>query len=138
MLKKENKIFKNLYNEFGWEIEKNSWGYVVQRCNYLGIPIVQALSRCPLSRINGNNGHDMTGGDPDGTIRIHGRIVLSMWRLVKSEATLKLNNYSMENVAFELLRLRVPRYPQNSLAHWRELCVEQFLSQASIHFLCNS
>ena len=33
------------------EIE-NSWGYVVQRCNYLGIPIVQALSRCPLSRIN--------------------------------------------------------------------------------------
>ena len=103
---------------FGWEIEKNSWGYVVQRCNYLGIPIVQALSRCPLSRINGNNGHDMTGGDPDGTIRIHGRIVLSMWRLVKSEATLKLNNYSMENVAFELLRLRVPRYPQNSLAHW--------------------
>ena len=22
MLKKEDKIFKNLYNEFGWEIEK--------------------------------------------------------------------------------------------------------------------
>ena len=35
---------------FGWEIEKNSWGYIVQRCNALGIPIIP-LSRYPLSRI---------------------------------------------------------------------------------------
>ena len=127
---------------FGWEIEKNSWGYIVQRCSALGIPIIQALSRCPLSRINSNNnGHDMTGGDPDGTIRIHGRITLSMWRLTKRDATVKLKNYCIENVAWELLKLRMPKFGQETLANWyigthravlRHRVISHFLSRCEI------
>jgi DNA polymerase zeta len=102
----------------GWDIEKGSWGYVLQRGEALGLPLARDLSRAPLSRTDPRHGNNMTGTDPNAGIYITGRITLSMWRLLKREPTVKLNRYSIENVAWELLKKRMPHYKHGDLVHW--------------------
>ncbi|KAG7257685.1 hypothetical protein CRUP_038023 [Coryphaenoides rupestris] len=49
-------------------------------------------------------------------INIIGRIVLNLWRIMKTEVT--LNNYSFENVAFHVLHQRFPVYSGRTLTDW--------------------
>lgn len=49
-------------------------------------------------------------------IHITGRIVLNLWRLLRSE--LKLTSYSFESCVAAVLRLRVPHVPPQYKAVW--------------------
>ncbi|KAI5008760.1 hypothetical protein ZWY2020_009808 [Hordeum vulgare] len=72
-------------------------------------------------------------------VHVGGRIVLNLWRLMRGEV--KLNNYSLEAVADEVLRRKVPLVPTKTLNRWfatgpgrgRHRCIEYVSSRAMLN-----
>ena len=100
----------------GYETQKLSLGYCLERADVLKIPLAQALSRCPSSPNDRRNGNDEYGEKHDSGQWLTGRIVLNMWRLLKSE--LKLGIYTLENVVHSVLHVRIPLFSPATLAKW--------------------
>ncbi|XP_016364240.1 DNA polymerase zeta catalytic subunit-like [Sinocyclocheilus rhinocerous] len=102
----------------GYEVQMHSWGYLLQRASTLGVDLCQQLSRVPgdakENRFMAEK--DEYGADTMTEIHIVGRVVLNMWRIMKTEAA--LNNYTFENVAFHLLHQRFPLYSHRTLSDW--------------------
>ncbi|KAG9347443.1 hypothetical protein JZ751_005010 [Albula glossodonta] len=102
----------------GYEVQMHSWGYLLQRASALGVDLCQQLSRVPgdakENRFSAER--DEYGADTMTEINIIGRIVINLWRIMKTEAT--LNNYSFENVAFHILHQRFPLYSPRTLSDW--------------------
>ncbi|XP_077444018.1 DNA polymerase zeta catalytic subunit isoform X1 [Stigmatopora argus] len=103
---------------FGYEVQMHSWGYLLQRAAVLGVDLCQQLSRIPDdSRDNRFSAErDDYGANTMTEINIIGRIILNIWRVMKTEVT--LNNYSFENVAFHVLHQRFPLYSPRTLSDW--------------------
>ena len=59
-----------------------SWGYLIDRGNELGIPMVQEMSRL-MPRENKNKQSAVLPQEWNEVI--HGRIVLNLWRLLRHE-----------------------------------------------------
>uniref|UniRef100_A0A9J7X600 DNA polymerase zeta catalytic subunit n=1 Tax=Cyprinus carpio carpio TaxID=630221 RepID=A0A9J7X600_CYPCA len=101
----------------GYEVQMHSWGYLLQRASTLGVDLCQQLSRVPDSKENRFTAEkDEYGADTMTEIHIVGRVVLNLWRIMKTEAA--LNNYTFENVAFHLLHQRFPLYSHRTLSDW--------------------
>uniref|UniRef100_A0A671MVS0 DNA polymerase zeta catalytic subunit n=1 Tax=Sinocyclocheilus anshuiensis TaxID=1608454 RepID=A0A671MVS0_9TELE len=101
----------------GYEVQMHSWGYLLQRASTLSVDLCQQLSRVPDAKENRFMAEkDEYGADTMTEIHIVGRIVLNMWRIMKTEAA--LNNYTFENVAFHLLHQRFPLYSHRTLSDW--------------------
>lgn len=102
----------------GYEVQMHSWGYLLQRASALGVDLCQQLSRVPGDAKENRflTEKDEYGADTMSEIHIVGRIVLNLWRVMKTEAA--LNNYSFENVAFHLLHQRFPLYSHRTLSDW--------------------
>ncbi|XP_077366154.1 DNA polymerase zeta catalytic subunit isoform X2 [Festucalex cinctus] len=103
---------------FGYEVQMHSWGYLLQRAAVVGVDLCQQLSRVPGdSRDNRFAAErDEYGADTMTEINIVGRIILNLWRVMKTEVT--LNSYSYENVAFHVLHQRFPLYSPRTLSDW--------------------
>ncbi len=97
----------------GYDTQRSSWGYLCRRANGLGINLASKLSRLPKnsgdSRFAGPNG----SSDIDAELHIAGRILLNVWRLMRSELT--LTGYSFENVAFAVLKKRLAKFSHQDL-----------------------
>ncbi|XP_077075913.1 DNA polymerase zeta catalytic subunit [Siphateles boraxobius] len=102
----------------GYEVQMHSWGYLLQRASTLGVDLCQKLSRVPGDSKENRfmPEKDEYGADTMTEIHIIGRIVLNLWRVMKTEAA--LNNYTFENVAFHLLHQRFPLYSHRTLSDW--------------------
>ncbi|XP_056619644.1 DNA polymerase zeta catalytic subunit [Triplophysa dalaica] len=102
----------------GYEVQMHSWGYLLQRASALGVDLCQRLSRVPGDAKENRflAEKDEYGADTMSELHIVGRIVLNLWRIMKTEAA--LNNYSFENVAFHLLHQRFPLYSHRTLSDW--------------------
>uniref|UniRef100_A0A665WI97 DNA polymerase zeta catalytic subunit n=1 Tax=Echeneis naucrates TaxID=173247 RepID=A0A665WI97_ECHNA len=102
----------------GYEVQMRSWGYLLQRAAVLGVDLCQQLSRVPGDSKENRFAADMDeyGADTMTEINIVGRIMINLWRLMKTEVT--LNNYSFENVAFHVLHQRFPLYSPRTLSDW--------------------
>ncbi|XP_066555014.1 DNA polymerase zeta catalytic subunit [Amia ocellicauda] len=102
----------------GYEVQMRSWGYLLQRASALGTDLCQQLSRVPddskQNRFSAER--DEYGADTMSEINIIGRIILNVWRMMKTEVT--LNNYSFENVAFHVLHQRFPLFSPRTLSDW--------------------
>uniref|UniRef100_A0A8C7GGX1 DNA polymerase zeta catalytic subunit n=1 Tax=Oncorhynchus kisutch TaxID=8019 RepID=A0A8C7GGX1_ONCKI len=92
----------------GYEVQMRSWGYILQRAAALNFDLCQQLSRVPGDAKENRFAaeRDEYGADTMTEIHIIGRIVINLWRIMKTEVT--LNNYSFENVAFHVLHQRFP------------------------------
>ncbi|PWN52328.1 putative catalytic subunit of DNA polymerase zeta UPR-1 [Violaceomyces palustris] len=102
----------------GYEIHSSSWGYAVERASRaFDYDLVPELGRV-ISQNTGRAGgkSDNSGWTQSSALRITGRHVLNIWRLMKSELTLNL--YSFENVCFHLLHKRVPKFSHATLTSW--------------------
>ncbi|TVU37337.1 hypothetical protein EJB05_10646 [Eragrostis curvula] len=124
----------------GWEIQLGSLGFLAERAAHLGIGLLKRISRTPPHEMNhppknpvdessqvlpeassaddvvddvreSNWSHTHASG-----IHVGGRIVLNLWRLMRAEV--KLNNYSLEAVADEVLRRKIPLVPNKILNRW--------------------
>lgn len=100
-----------------------SFGFLMRRAACLGINLPRALSRVPnesessFPRDAFPQAPDDEGSDwVDNDIHVTGRIVLELWRIMKSE--LKLFNYTYSNVAAHVLSLRVPFFSACQLTKW--------------------
>lgn len=102
----------------GYEVQMHSWGYLLQRASTLGVDLCQQLSRVPGDAKENRflAEKDEYGAETMSEIHIVGRIVLNLWRIMKTEAA--LNNYTFENVAFHLLHQRFPLYSHRTLSDW--------------------
>ncbi|KAK2856635.1 hypothetical protein Q5P01_005370 [Channa striata] len=102
----------------GYEVQMQSWGYLLQRAAALGVDLCQQLSRVPGDSKENRFAaeRDEYGADTMTEINIIGRVTLNLWRVMKTEVT--LNNYSFENVAFHVLHQRFPLYSPRALSDW--------------------
>ncbi|XP_061780433.1 DNA polymerase zeta catalytic subunit [Nerophis lumbriciformis] len=103
---------------FGYEVQMQSWGFLLQRAAVVGVDLCQQVSRVPGdSRDNRFTAdRDEYGADTMSAINIIGRVVLNLWRIMKTEVT--INNYTFENVAFHVLHQRFPHYSPRTLSDW--------------------
>ncbi|XP_027107695.1 DNA polymerase zeta catalytic subunit isoform X2 [Coffea arabica] len=147
----------------GWDVQGGSLGFLAERAAYLGIGLLNNISRTPSSRGLNTTEEDMPDdtslkvatADPvplDGAIvedewgRTHasgvhvgGRIVLNVWRLMRGEV--KLRMYTIEAVAETVLRKKVPYIPCMVLAKWfssgpgraRYRCMEYLLVKTKLN-----
>ncbi|KAF8760569.1 hypothetical protein HU200_010040 [Digitaria exilis] len=147
----------------GWEIQLGSLGFLAERAAYLGIGLLRRISRTPPHELNHPpkapvddssqvlaeassaddviddvSENDWSHSHASG-IHVGGRIVLNLWRLMRSEV--KLNNYSLEAVADEVLRRKIPLIPSRVLNQWfatgpergRHRCIEYISNRARIN-----
>lgn len=96
----------------GYEIEMNSWGYVLERAEILGLDVLKDLSR--ITEKNRQKRWIKNESDYEG--RIIGRVIFNVWRLFRHE--LALSSYSFENCMYEVLNERVPSYSYAQLSDW--------------------
>lgn len=122
----------------GYEIELLSWTYLIQRAYILNINLLTELSRVryfdrkklpsETSLLNLTMAEEK---EPE--IRLTGRIVINLWRLLRSEVALQ--SYSFENIMYHILHQRVALHSFKSLTlwwnhssgHYRWLTVEFYL-----------
>lgn len=117
----------------GYEIEMNSWGYILERSQVLGMEMVKEISRITEK----NRQKRWRGEENDFEGRIIGRVMFNVWRLFRHE--LALSSYSFENCMYEILKERVPKYSYAQLAAWwcdesrilRWIPVEYYLTRLS-------
>ena len=120
----------------GYETDMTSWGYLVDRANALKQPDEPSfdarLSRMkPKPVVNKGQAGDASRAvnpeeDPamayniamSSKVSVKGRVVLNVWRRLKSDEVLKLRRYDFENVAFHVLHRRMPLYTPQQLALW--------------------
>uniref|UniRef100_A0A1D1Y8K7 DNA polymerase zeta catalytic subunit n=1 Tax=Anthurium amnicola TaxID=1678845 RepID=A0A1D1Y8K7_9ARAE len=152
----------------GWEIQGSSLGFLAERAAHLGIHLLKDISRIPavetkreaktfaspdkevsdkLSSETMINSivledeiiEDEWGRTHASGIHVGGRIVLNIWRLMRSE--LKLRMYTIEAVALEVLRRKIPCIPFRTLNDWfssgshsaRFRCIEYVLDRANLN-----
>ncbi|PWY98545.1 putative catalytic subunit of DNA polymerase zeta UPR-1 [Testicularia cyperi] len=102
----------------GWEIHSSSWGYVIERAaKEYEFDLVPELGRAIVHNTGRAGGKsDNYAYTQSSALRITGRHVLNLWRLMKGE--LALNLYTLENVAYHLLHKRVPRFSHHTITQW--------------------
>lgn len=104
----------------GYEIEMSSWGYLVQRSQAIDLNLVPLLSRVPTQKVD--NLHKPKDNDEtfedvnidfEPEFKLSGRILLDVWRLLRSE--IALTSYTFENIMYHVMHQRYPLHSNQSL-----------------------
>ncbi|KAG5355310.1 DNA polymerase zeta catalytic subunit [Yarrowia sp. C11] len=101
----------------GFEVQASSWGYILDRCKTMVYP-------CEFGRVQQDKMSskiDTWGARKASGIKIVGRHVLNLWRMIRSEVALL--KYTLENVVFHVLHERTPFYTHETLT---EMCLGSF------------
>lgn len=129
----------------GWDVQGGSLGFLAERASYLGIGLLNSISRTPCeTKIAAGDSEIPENGLLDNVIpesviadpvvledaiiedewgrthgsgvHVSGRIVLNVWRLMRGEV--KLNMYTIEAVADAVLRRKIPYISHKVLSRW--------------------
>lgn len=129
----------------GWDVQGASLGYLAERASYLGIGLLNMISRVPsdnkvfsgdselidegiaenapteplmLDSVQTRDAiiEDEWGRTHASGLHVGGRIVLNVWRLVRGEV--KHNMYTVEAVAEVVLRRKIPSFEPKVLTKW--------------------
>ncbi|KAL1131908.1 hypothetical protein AAG570_011519, partial [Ranatra chinensis] len=114
----------------GYEIEMSSWGYIVERGYKLGINLTEELNRLRRT-VSTNSGN--SSQFPGSELKLVGRIVLNVWRLMRHEAALM--SYSFENVIYHILHTRVPTFSLKKLTLWWSSCSNFYRELTIKHYI---
>ena len=152
----------------GWDVQGSSLGYLAERAAYLGVSLLNKISRTASetktakskadpaekgskdavssdSLISDTVIHDDAviedewGRTHASGVHVGGRIVLNVWRLMRSDV--KLNMYTLEAVAEAVLRRKVPSIPWKILNKWfssgperaRFRCIDYMVERAKLN-----
>lgn len=106
----------------GYEIELQSWGYLIERGYVLNLNFCNALSRMPLEKdqikkpiIHNQEEDEHDQGDYYTEQKIPGRILLDVWRLMRHE--IALTSYTFENISYHILHRRYPKHSYSTLTN---------------------
>lgn len=111
----------------GYEIELLSWGYLIERSYVIGVNIKSLLGR---SKINTMNFKD---DDSSHELKIVGRIVLDVWRLLRHEVALQ--SYTFESVVYHILHKRLPYYSFKDLTFWWDYKTNFYRYRTAVYYL---
>lgn len=122
----------------GYEIELSSWGYLVQRSQAIELNLIPLLSRVPTQKIDKPKDNDQTAFedvniDIEPEIKLSGRILLDVWRLLRSE--IALTSYTFENIMYHVMHQRHPLHSNPTLTQlWlkptsRWIVIQHFLNR---------
>ncbi|XP_011498126.1 PREDICTED: DNA polymerase zeta catalytic subunit [Ceratosolen solmsi marchali] len=104
----------------GWDLELLSWGYMFQRASLLGRNLSCEVSRIRGTSFNWGKERDQASSELHletlGELRLPGRIVLDIWRLMRHE--IALTSYTYENVMFHVMNERIPHPSFEILTNW--------------------
>lgn len=127
----------------GWDIQGGSLGFLAERASHLGIGLLNKISRTPSAQMVAEDSEvpekvsqdnlvaesitdsvvledpiieDEWGQTHSSGVHVGGRIVLNVWRLMRSEV--KLNMNTVEAVSEVVLRRKVPYIPNKVLTKW--------------------
>lgn len=104
----------------GYEIELSSWGYLIARAQTLAINVPSQISRVILKKHEEAKQLQTAAEDFDEEfhqqLKIHGRIVLDVWRLLRSE--INLMSYTFENIMYHIMHRRYPKHSHVELTKW--------------------
>lgn len=113
----------------GYEVNSSSWGFLCERFQKAyKINMMARLSRV-VFKGNGKFG-DRWGYTHTSAIKINGRHMLNIWRLLRLEVS--LTSYSLENVCLHILHHTLPRVSNWVLSQW--LISERF---SNLNMVCN-
>ncbi|KAK9377526.1 uncharacterized protein V1513DRAFT_456365 [Lipomyces chichibuensis] len=123
----------------GYEVQNSSWGYIIERVHHrFEYDLQDEFSR--VKTVKANNGNfDRWGFAHASSIKITGRHVFNVWRLLRN--SVNLLQYTMQNCAFQILKKRVPFYTNQDLSKWlqsREAgqvarAIQYYISRASLN-----
>ena len=100
----------------GWEVQRSSIGYLAERSSVLNFNLLRRMSRTPDVQGSKEYLDDEYGRDHAAGLHSTGRVLLNLWRMMRSEVNLRI--YTIERCAAAVLRERVPSIPQGQLAAW--------------------
>jgi DNA polymerase elongation subunit (family B) len=100
----------------GYEVQRASLGYIIDRGSVLGLEMLKILSVAPTQPAPRRNDFDTYAEEHESGIFITGRIVLNLWRRMRAE--LKLNSYSLCAVSKNLLKQPWPHFSPQQLLLW--------------------
>jgi len=96
---------------------KLSLYYLIKRAKLkYNLDLLIKLSRIPEQQGNITRNRTHMNADGNDVPMIVGRILLDLWKILRSEIT--LNIYTFENVIYHVLHERVPHYDLNLLSKW--------------------
>ncbi|ABN64589.2 DNA polymerase zeta, partial [Scheffersomyces stipitis CBS 6054] len=99
----------------GYEVNASSWGYLIERFRTVyEVNLLADFSRGSY-KTNGKFG-DRWGYTHTSNIKINGRHIINVWRLLRHE--LSLTSYSLENVSYHLLHQSLPKFSNFQLSEW--------------------
>lgn len=99
-----------------YDTERDAWAYVAARAEHAyGYDLLHDLGRA-RRRAAGAAAHDRWTAARASPLRVQGRHVLSIGRVMQGEVALPL--YTLEHVVFHVLRRRVPHYTHATLTAW--------------------
>ncbi|KAL0565597.1 DNA polymerase zeta [Marasmius crinis-equi] len=98
----------------GWEVQNSSWGYLAARASQsFSLEVDELLARAPPRfRVSS----EQYEARHTTTFYVAGRHVFNLWRIMRLEVT--LGNYTFENVVFNVLGRRVPKYSPATITGW--------------------
>lgn len=102
----------------GYEIELSSWGYLIARAQSVGVNLPSQISRVILKEYQEVKQTPAEDFDEEfrQQLKIHGRIVLDVWRLLRSE--INLMSYSFESTMYHIMHRRHPKHDHSELTKW--------------------
>lgn len=96
---------------------KLSLYYLIKRAKLkYNLDLLIKLSRMPEQQENATRSRSHMGADGNDLPVIVGRVLIELWKMLRSEIT--LNIYTFENVIYHVLHERVPHYDFNLLSKW--------------------
>ncbi|WFC97833.1 DNA-directed DNA polymerase [Malassezia yamatoensis] len=99
-----------------YDLERDSWAFVAERAQYnYSYDLLHELGRA-RRRAGGTTSVDRWTAARASTLRVQGRILINIWRIMQSEVALTM--YSLENVVSHVLNRRTPHYTHSTLTSW--------------------
>lgn len=96
---------------------KLSLYYLIKRAKLkYNLDLLVKLSRIPEQQENITRSRSHMGADGSDLPVIVGRVLLELWKLLRSEIT--LNIYTFENAIYHVLHERIPHYDLGLLSKW--------------------
>lgn len=120
----------------GWEVQRSSLGFILKRAKHIfeeDFHLDRELSRLyPTQPGDARHYNDEWGAKTGSDIHLVGREVFNVWRLMRGELT--LSSYTLQNVAWETLRKRIPFFKPHVLHYWLTRCTQSGVRERALEY----
>ncbi|KAI8058211.1 hypothetical protein BDF22DRAFT_664475, partial [Syncephalis plumigaleata] len=101
----------------GYELHHCSWNYIAKRAQEAyDMPFCSMIGRVMASSNSVDRDMSRWKSTRSPELYVPGRHVINVWKIMRTE--LSVTDYSFENIVFEVLRIRIPKFENSILHKW--------------------